>query len=148
VYIRSALRISRSFKSCTTLQILTKEIQMLSIAKRVFAVAALAGLLTLAVSVRINRVSAQAAPAPQPVPATHTQAVTPIAPKVAAGTPEAVKLLRLMDTDQNGKVSRAEYMAFMAAEFDRLDVNHDGELDVKELENSQFAVAHHGGTRR
>jgi hypothetical protein len=39
-------------------------------------------------------------------------------------------------------------MAFMAAEFDRLDVNHDGELDVKEMENSQFAVARRGGTRR
>ena len=53
-----------------------------------------------------------------------------------------------MDTDQNGKISHAEYMAFMEAEFQRLDINHDGELDLKELEKSQLAVAHHGGTRR
>lgn len=58
------------------------------------------------------------------------------------------KKQRNMDTDKNGKISRAEYMAFMAAEFDRLDINHDGELDVKGLEKSQFMVAHHGGTHR
>jgi hypothetical protein len=43
------------------------------------------------------------------------------------------KLLLLMDTDKNGKVSKKEFMAFMEKEFDRLDTNHDGELDVKEL---------------
>jgi Ca2+-binding EF-hand superfamily protein len=53
-----------------------------------------------------------------------------------------------MDTDKSGKISHAEYIAFMEAEFQRLDVDHDGELDLKELEKSQFAVAHHGGTRR
>jgi len=39
-------------------------------------------------------------------------------------------------------------MAFMAAEFDRLDVNKDRELDVKELERSQLIVVHHGGGHR
>ena len=53
--------------------------------------------------------------------------------KVAAGTPATEQLLRLMDTDKSGKVSKADFMAFMDAEFDRLDVNKDGELDVKEL---------------
>jgi len=48
-----------------------------------------------------------------------------------------MRLLKLMDTDQNGKVSREEFMGFMAAEFDRLDTNHDGELDVKELSQLQ-----------
>ncbi len=52
---------------------------------------------------------------------------------IRAGEPEAKRLLLLMDTDQNGKVSKAEFMAYMEAEFDRLDVNHDGALDVKEL---------------
>jgi hypothetical protein len=42
-------------------------------------------------------------------------------------------LLFLMDADQNGKVSKKEFMNFMSKEFDRLDTNHDGELDVKEL---------------
>ena len=52
---------------------------------------------------------------------------------VAAGEVEAKRLLLLMDKDQNGKVSRQEFMDFMAAEFERLDKNKDGELDVKEL---------------
>lgn len=46
-----------------------------------------------------------------------------------------VQLLKLMDTDQNGKVSKAEFMRFMAAEFDRLDTDKSGELDVAELAN-------------
>jgi Ca2+-binding EF-hand superfamily protein len=53
--------------------------------------------------------------------------------KVDAGVPEVKQLLKLMDTDQSGKVSKDEFMHFMAAEFDRLDVNKDGQLDVKEL---------------
>ena len=67
---------------------------------------------------------------------------------VAAGTEEALKLLRLMDADNSGKVSRAEFMAFMAAEFDRLDINHDGELDLKELKNSRVVMTQRGGSRR
>jgi hypothetical protein len=74
--------------------------------------------------------------------------IKPSSPKVAAGEIEAKRLLLLMDADKSGKVSRAEFMSFMAAEFDRLDTNHDGELDVKELEQSQLETAHHGGTHR
>jgi len=58
--------------------------------------------------------------------------------KVAAGEREAKKLLLLMDKDQSGKVSKQEFMSFMEAEFDRLDVDKSGELDVKELTQSQF----------
>jgi Ca2+-binding EF-hand superfamily protein len=53
-----------------------------------------------------------------------------------------------MDADNSGKVSRAEFMAFMAAEFDRLDINHDGELDLKELKNSRVVMTQRGGSRR
>jgi Ca2+-binding EF-hand superfamily protein len=56
------------------------------------------------------------------------------------------QLLQLMDKDKNGKVSRAEFMAFMAAEFDRLDVNHDGELDPNELRDLRVSPRHPGGT--
>ena len=70
------------------------------------------------------------------------------APEVAAGEAEAKKLLLLMDTDKSGKVSKEEFMRFMAAEFDRLDVNKDGELDVKELEKSQLMTVHRGGAHR
>lgn len=63
---------------------------------------------------------------------------------LATGEAEAKRMLLLMDKDKNGKVSRQEFMAFMEAEFDRMDVNKDGELDVKEL--TQFHV--HGGVHR
>lgn len=55
------------------------------------------------------------------------------------------QLLQLMDTDENGKISRAEFMNFMAAEFARLDVNRDGELDVKELTELRVVGSKHPG---
>jgi EF hand len=61
--------------------------------------------------------------------------------KLAAGTTATKQLLLLMDTDKNGKVSKQEFMSFMEAEFDRLDVNHDGTLDVKELTQLQVRPA-------
>ena len=114
---------------------------MLATNKLLAAVLA-AGLFALAAPSRTIYAAAQSAPAAQ------APAPTPNAPNVAAASPEAVKLLKLMDTDKNGKISHAEFMAFMEAEFQRLDLDHDGELDLKELEKSQLAVAHHGGTRR
>ena len=53
--------------------------------------------------------------------------------RIGAGEDYARKLLLLMDTDKDGKVSKKEFMNFMSAEFDRMDTNHDGMLDVKEL---------------
>jgi Ca2+-binding EF-hand superfamily protein len=38
----------------------------------------------------------------------------------ATGEALAREILKLMDTDKNGKVSRQEFMRFMEAEFDRL----------------------------
>ncbi len=66
--------------------------------------------------------------------------------RVAAGLPSTKQLLLLMDTDKNGKVSKQEFMNYMEAEFDRLDINHDGELDVHELMQLQAKPA--GGTHR
>ena len=87
-----------------------------------------------------------AAIAASPV-ALKAQNPAPVIPeKVAAGRAAALKLLKLMDTDSSGKVSRAEFMAFMNAEFDRLDFDHDGELDVHELE--QIEITHRGGHTR
>ena len=59
---------------------------------------------------------------------------------------EVKQLLQLMDKDQNGKVSRAEFMTFMTTEFNRLDVNKDGELDVNELSQLRVVTKHPGGT--
>jgi hypothetical protein len=52
------------------------------------------------------------------------------------------QLLLLMDTDKNGKVSKQEFMTFMQAEFERLDKDKRGELDVKELAQLKLRVSH------
>jgi len=57
---------------------------------------------------------------------------------IVAGT---AALLLLMDTDKSGEISRQEYMSFMSAEFDRLDKDKSGELDVRELAQSQFRAS-------
>jgi hypothetical protein len=62
---------------------------------------------------------------------------------IAAGEREAKQLLLLMDRDLSGKVSKQEFMSFMEAEFQRMDINKDGELDVKEL--TGLRLAPHGG---
>ena len=64
--------------------------------------------------------------------------------KLAAGEREAKKMLLLMDTDKSGKVSKQEFMSFMEAEFERLDSNKDGELDVKELTESRVQIRTRG----
>ena len=60
--------------------------------------------------------------------------------KVAAATDAAKQLLLVMDTNKSGKVSREEWMKFMEAEFARLDTDHKGQLDVKELTQSRVRV--------
>jgi Ca2+-binding EF-hand superfamily protein len=62
--------------------------------------------------------------------------------KQALGEDEVKQLLLLMDTDKSGKISKKEYMSFMEAEFDRLDKDKSGELDPKELTQSQLRVSH------
>jgi Ca2+-binding EF-hand superfamily protein len=42
--------------------------------------------------------------------------------------------LAAMDTDNDGTVSKQEFNAYMDAQFDKADVDHDGTLDAKELE--------------
>lgn len=61
--------------------------------------------------------------------------------RVALGEEQVRQLLLLMDTDENGKISKQEWMRFMEAEFDRLDKKKTGELDVKELKQSKLQAA-------
>lgn len=121
---------------------------MFSTKNSIFEIFAVVGLLAIGTAPRTAIAAAQVASAAPQAANSDAPAITPASPRVAAGEVEAKKLLILMDADKSGKVSRAEFMNFMAAEFDRLDTNHDGELDVKELEQSQLATAHRGGTHR
>lgn len=61
--------------------------------------------------------------------------------KIALGESDVKQLLLLMDTDKNGKISKQEFMKFMEAEFERLDTDKSGELDVKELTQSRIRVS-------
>jgi hypothetical protein len=68
---------------------------------------------------------------------------SPKSPNIPVIAEQNVKqLLLLMDTDRNGKISKKEWMDFMSKEFDRLDTDHSGELDAKELLQSQIMVRH------
>jgi hypothetical protein len=58
--------------------------------------------------------------------------------KLALGENQVKELVLLMDTSQNGKISKQEYMHFMEAEFNRLDKNKIGELDPKELKQPKL----------
>jgi hypothetical protein len=118
---------------------------MLSTPRKSLAIAFAAAMLMFAVLAGTNGAAAQSA---QPTAAAQTPAPTPGSPAVVSASPEAIKLLKIMDGDHDGKISHAEFTAFMEAEFQRLDLDHDGYLNLKELEKSQLAVAHHGGTRR
>ena len=62
--------------------------------------------------------------------------------KLSLGDAQVKQLLLLMDTDKNGKISKQEWMNFMEAEFDRLDTAKNGQLDVKQLAQSQLRVSH------
>jgi hypothetical protein len=66
--------------------------------------------------------------------------------KVTLGKEQVEQLLLLMDTDKNGKISKQEWMAFMEAEFDRLDTDKSGELDVKEIAQSRLRATRHVNT--
>ncbi len=55
----------------------------------------------------------------------------------ADGEKHVLQLMRLMDRDRSGKVSKEEFMQFMEAEFDRLDADRSGELSAKELSRSR-----------
>jgi len=49
------------------------------------------------------------------------------------------QLLLVMDSDKRGKISKQQWMAFMEAEFDRLDVEKKGELDQTVIRQSMMA---------
>ena len=60
--------------------------------------------------------------------------------KLAIGEDGIKQLLPLMDSNKNGLVSKQEFMKFMEAEFERLDKDKNGELDVKKLTQSSVTA--------
>jgi Ca2+-binding EF-hand superfamily protein len=66
--------------------------------------------------------------------------------KLLLGQDEVAQLLLLMDTNKNGRISKDEWMKFMSDEFDRLDTDKSGQLDVKELERSRLRATRHTNT--
>jgi hypothetical protein len=61
--------------------------------------------------------------------------------KLALGEEEIRRLLFIMDPDKKGKISKQEYLKFMEAEFERLDKEKNGELDVKKLAQSSVTAS-------
>jgi hypothetical protein len=61
--------------------------------------------------------------------------------QITLGQNDVKQLLLLLDADKNGKISKKEFMDFMAAEFDRLDKDKSGELDANELAQSQLRAS-------
>jgi Ca2+-binding EF-hand superfamily protein len=57
---------------------------------------------------------------------------------LALAEDEVKQLMLMLDADKSGKISKQEFMRFMGAEFDRLDKDKSGELDLKELAQSQI----------
>jgi Ca2+-binding EF-hand superfamily protein len=57
------------------------------------------------------------------------------------------QLLIVMDIDQSGQISKQEFMDYMSNEFDKLDVNKSGELDISELKMLRYKpnASHSGG---
>jgi Ca2+-binding EF-hand superfamily protein len=64
---------------------------------------------------------------------------------LALGEDEVKKLLLIMEPDKKGQISRQEYMKFMEAEFERLDKDKNGELDVKKLTQSSVTASRYVG---
>lgn len=65
--------------------------------------------------------------------------------KLAIGEDGIKQLLPLMDTDKNGMVSKQEFMKFMETEFERLDKAKKGQLNVKELTQSNLTASRYAG---
>jgi Ca2+-binding EF-hand superfamily protein len=64
--------------------------------------------------------------------------------KFALANENVKQLLLLMDTDKNGRISKREWMSFMEAEFNRLDKDGNGELDLNELRQAGLFIRRSG----
>lgn len=60
---------------------------------------------------------------------------------LALGEEDVKRLMLLIGPNENGKITKREWMKFMESEFDRLDKDKSGELDAKELSRSRLTVS-------
>ena len=65
--------------------------------------------------------------------------------RLTMGEGEVKQLLLLMNTDKQGMVTKQEYMKFMEAEFERLDKEKKGELNVRQLTQSDLSASRFAG---
>ncbi len=77
--------------------------------------------------------------------AAQKASVPKVQDRLTMGEEDVRHLLPLMKTDTNGMVSKQEYMKFMEAEFERLDKEKKGELDVRKLTRSNLSASHFVG---
>jgi hypothetical protein len=94
---------------------------------RVMAIAVISALVAAASIIGTSAAQKDSAPKPQN--------------KLALGEDQVKQLLLLMETDPEGKVSKQQYMKFMEAEFERLDRDKNGQLDVKALTHATTLTA-------
>ncbi len=54
---------------------------------------------------------------------------------------EPMKLMHMMDADRSGTISREEFLKFHEELFDKLDTNHDGQIDAGEWMGRSASLA-------
>ncbi|UNK42909.1 EF-hand domain-containing protein [Luteimonas sp. S4-F44] len=77
------------------------------------------------------------APGPRVAPLGIVLACGAFATTAGAQVARTAEYLQRMDTDGDGRVSLAEYQAWMGYAFDRMDRNDDGVLSADELPGGQ-----------
>ncbi len=55
-------------------------------------------------------------------------------------TDKVKELMVLMDSNPNGKISKQQWLKFMEAQFDKLDLTKKGEIDIKEILQSSHKL--------
>jgi len=65
--------------------------------------------------------------------------------RLAMGEDDVRHLLLVMDSSGTGKITKQEYLKFMEAEFERLDKDKAGELDVRKLAKTNVAANRYTG---
>lgn len=88
--------------------------------------------LVLATSVAADPAAAPSTTATAQATPAQTQSATPVPVQKADQAPPEPAWFERMDTNGNHEISRQEYLDAMGQRFDKLDADHDGNVDMKE----------------